>query len=346
MATQYCNRTFSFPTLNLILLVFISIHLWIDSPSAFAQEAGDQEVAVNLAEGRVVICATKGAIILAAMDSHSEAGSRAPDISMLSAVRMGVMLGAVEWVRPDSTQPPIRLDEELRRLVSAATGTSGHAMDADAANDIEVIGISVLERVRQVAALLHHKVNLAEDEPLIRIVLAGTVPNYGPEVWTIDYHIQQDDLGKDIWRTRVLRPTYNQLYPPEKGKPKTFIEIRYPPENRATGEPELLDLMQQNDSRLAKIRAVNEIQAKSVTLAVEGQSQKSETASLVDFLKAALAAIAPPESKLTMAMVDYDAGFKWILAPPKAPAPPPGEAPKDKAPDESDKPTLLHKPGS
>jgi hypothetical protein len=330
----------------LILSAFICVHLWIRTPLAFAQEAGDQEVAVNLAEGRLVICAAKGGIIMAAMDSHGEAGSRAPVISMLSSVRMGVMLGAVEWVRPDSSQPPIRLDEELRKLVSVTAKTSGRAMDSAAADDIEIIGISVLERVRQVAALLHHKVNLAENEPLIRVVLVGTVQDYGPEVWTIDYRIEQDDLGRDVWRTRVLRPSYNQLYPPEKGKPKTFMEIRYPPENRATGEPELLDLMQQNDSRLAKFRATNEIQAKSVTLAVEGQSQKGDTASLVDFLKAALPAITPPETKLSMAMVDLDAGFKWILAPPKEAAPPAGETPKDKTPDEQEKPTLMHKPGS
>ena len=89
----------------------------------------------------------------------------------------------------------------------------------------------MLERVRVLAGQLHHKVNLGEEEPLIRIVLAGFVRDYGPEAWTIDYHIQQDALGNDIWRTRVLRPSYNQLYPPEKGKPKTFMEARYPPEN-------------------------------------------------------------------------------------------------------------------
>ena len=143
----------------------------------------------------------------------------------------------------------------------------------------------MLERVRVLAGMLHHKINLGEDEPLIRIVLVGFVRDYGPEAWTIDYHIEQDALGNDIWRTRVLRPSYNQLYPPEKGKPKTFMEVRYPPENRATGEPELLDLLQQNDSRLAKIRAANEIQAKSVTLAVEGQSQKSDAASRRQFLE-------------------------------------------------------------
>ncbi len=157
MAILHRNRSLSFSPLSLVLSVFICVHPWFHSPSAFAQEAGDQEVAVNLAEGRLVICAAKDGIILAAMDSHSEAGSRPPVISMLSSVRMGVMLGAVEWVRPDSTQPPIRLDEELRKLVSAAKSTSGRAMDSAAAGDIEIIGISVLERVRQVAALFTTK---------------------------------------------------------------------------------------------------------------------------------------------------------------------------------------------
>ncbi len=341
MATRHRSRRIHF--LVLFLSVFICVHLWIRSPSAHAQEAGDQEVAVNMAEGRVVICAAQDGIILAAMDAHGEAGSRPPDITILSAVRMGVMMGAVEWVRPDSQDKPVRLDSEFKGLVAAALNTAGRKDDAFRASDIESIGIAVLERIRVLAGLLHHKINLGGEEPLIRIVLAGYVREYGPEAWTIDYHIRQDALGGDIWRTRVLRPTYNQLYPPEKGKPKTFMEVRYPPENRATGDPELLDLLQQNDSRLAKIRAANEIEAKSVTLAVEGQSQKSGAAGIVNFLKAAVPAITAPETKLTMAMVDYDGGFKWILQPPKAPAPPPGEKPNDKTPEEPERPTLRHK---
>ena len=283
MAKRHRNRGYSFPSFLFLLSVFICVHLWILSPSAFAQEASDQEVAVNLAEGRVVICAARDAIILAAMDAHGEAGSQPPAIAILSALRMGVMLGAVEWVQPDSKDKPVRLDSEFHSLVSAALNTAGQKDNAFRTSDIESIGVAVLERLRVLAGLLHHKINLGEDEPLIRIVLAGNVPDYGPEVWTLDYHIRQDALGNDIWRTRVLRPSYNQLYPPEKGKPKTFLEVRYPPENRANGEPELLDLLQQNDSRLAKIRAMNEIQAKAVTLAVEGQSQKSDAASLVNF---------------------------------------------------------------
>jgi hypothetical protein len=341
-------RTYIFPRLHLFFLlsVFISVHLWFHSPVAFAQEARDQEVAVNLAEGRVVICAAKDGIILAAMNAHGEATSRVPSIEILSADRMGVMLGAVEWEQPDSKEDTIRLDEEFRHIIAAAFNTSARPKEADAGNDIETIGIAVLERVRKVAEILRHKVNLSADEPLIRIVLAGYVRDYGPEVWTIDYHIQQDLLGNDIWRTRVLRPTYNQLYPPEKGKPKTFMEIRYPPENRASGEPEFLDLLQQNDGRLTQFRTANEILAKSVNLAIEGQSQKADAASLVNFMKVAFPAVTSPDTKLTMAMVDYDNGFKWILQPPKAPAPPTGEKPKEQTPEEPERPSLRRKGGS
>jgi hypothetical protein len=345
MVTRQHSRRFSFPSLVLLLSVFICVHLWILSPPASAQEGSDQEVAVNLAEGRVVICATKDAIILAAMDARGEGGSLPPAITILSVERMAVMLGAVEWVQPDSKDKPVRLDDEFRGLVAAALNTGGQKVDGFHSSDIESIGVAVLERVRLLAGSLHHKINLGEDEPLIRVVLAGYVRDYGPEAWTIDYHITQDALGNDIWRTRVLRPSYNQLYPPEKGQPKTFMEIRYPPENRATGEPELLDLLQQNDSRVAKFRAANDIQGKSVTLAVEGQSQKTDAASLVNFMKAALPAINPPETKLTMAKVDYDGGFHWIIEPPKAPAPPksPTETPGEKTPEEPERPTLRHK---
>jgi hypothetical protein len=341
MELKLRKNAFSLPHSFFLLSVFICVHVWFQPSVARAQE-----VAVNLAEGRVVICAAKDGIILAAMSAHGEATSRPPAIEVLSADRMGVMLGAVEWERPDSKEDTIRLDKEFRGIIAAAFNSSGKPKDADAGNDIETIGIALLERIRQVAELLHHKVNLGDDEPLIRIVLSGYVRDYGPEVWTIDYRIRQDLMGNDIWRTRVLRPAYNQLYPPEKGKPKTFMEIRYPPENRASGEPEFLDLLQQNDGRLAKIRSANEIQAKSVNLAAEGQSQKADAASLVNFMKSAFPAVTSAETKLTMGMIDYDGGFKWILQPPKEPAPPPGEKPKDQTPEEPERPTLRRKGGS
>lgn len=349
MSTTQAKKRRSPRPLFLVLSAFICAHLWILSPPCGAQEYKDQEVAVNLTEGRIVVCATKDAILLAAADAHFEPGARLPQITILSAIRMGVMLGATEWVLPESKDKPVQLDAEFTRIVAASLNKGAQPDEDFRATDLESIGIAVLERLRGLAGQLHHKVGLGEDEPILRIVLAGYVRDYGPEAWVLDYKIAQDELGNGIWRTRVLRPSYNQIYPPEQGKPKTLMEVRYPPENRATGEPELLDLLQQNDSRLASIRAADPIEAKSVTLAVQGQSQKSDAAGLTTFLKAALPAVTPPTTKLTMARVDYDGGFHWILQPPRAPAPPPvpGEAAK-KAPepsDGSDRPTLLHKAG-
>src|SRR5215472_17520368 len=62
---------------------------------------------------------------------------------------------------------------QIAPLAAAALNTAGKPRDPDAASDIEAIGIAVLERLRLVAALLHHKISLGEDEPVLRIVLAG-----------------------------------------------------------------------------------------------------------------------------------------------------------------------------
>ena len=338
MATQANNRRFRWLHLLPVLSVYICVYLWLLPAGAFAQQGAAQEVAANLAEGRVVVCAAKDGIIVAAVDAHSEPGSRPPGMLALSAFRAGVLLGAVEWVQPESSDKPIRLDSELPHLVGAALNSSGRRNYENTASDLEAIGVALLERVRQLAGQLHNKINIGEDEPLIRLVLIGYVPNYGPEAWTIDYHIRQDALGNDYWRTRVLRPSYNQLYPPEKDQPHTFVEVSYPPANRATAAPDLLDLLRQNDPRLARIRTVNEILAKSVAFVVDGQSQKSVAASDADFLRAALPAVTSPETKLTMALIDFDKGFRWLIEPPAAERPP-----EEATPQEPGAPTLLRK---
>jgi hypothetical protein len=340
MATRKHHRVFpSFPVLE-VLSVFLCAHLWLLSPAANAQENTAQEVAVNLAEGRVIVCAAKDGIVVATADTHSERGSHQPVVVALSALRAGVLLGAVEWVQPESSDKPIRLDSELERIAAVALNTSGRPSYGNSATDIESLGVAVLERVREIAGQLHQKINIGEDEPLIRLVLVDYVPDYGPEAWAIDYHIRQDALAGDYWRTRVLRPSYNQLYPPEKGQPHTLVEVRYPPANRATAEPELLDLLRQNDPRLAQIRQANEILAKSVAFVAGGESQKSLAASDADFLRAALPAVTPSDTKLTMALVDFDRGFRWLIQPPASavPAPPAGEKPR-----EPDAPSLRRK---
>jgi hypothetical protein len=324
--------------LLLYLSVFICVYPWFHSSSAFAQDDSTPEIAINLAEGRVVMCAAKDAIIVATVDAHSEPGSRQPAIVPLGAVRLGVLLGAVEWVQPESKDKPVRLDSEMAGLASSVQNHAGQPQQGESASDIEAIGVAVLERFRQLAGQLHNKLNIPEEEPLLRLVLVDYVRDYGPEAWTIDYHIRQDALGNDIWRTRVLRPSYYQLYPPEKGQPHTLFEVHYPPVNRATAEPELLDLLRQNDPRLAKARAANAILSKSVGMVVDGQSQKSMAALDAEFLRTALPTVTAPDAKFSMAMVDYDRGFQWLIQPPKAERPP-----VDTTPREPDAPTLRHK---
>src|ERR1035437_3626974 len=120
MARQTNNRRF--PCLHLlpVLSAFICVYLWLLPAGAFAQQEAAQEVAVNLAEGRVVVCAAKDGIIVATVDAHSEPGSLPPVVLALSTLRAGVLLGAVEWVQPESSDKPIRLDSELSRLAGSA----------------------------------------------------------------------------------------------------------------------------------------------------------------------------------------------------------------------------------
>jgi len=342
MASRKHNQGFSFSPFLQVLSVFICVYLWLLPSGARAQGDAAQEVAVNLAEGRVVVCAAKDGIVVATADSHSEPGSRQPVVVMLSALRAGVLLGAVEWIQPESSDKPVRLDSELARIAATALNTSGRPKYSNAATDIESIGVALLERIRDVAGQLHNKININEDEPLIRFVLVDYAPDYGPEAWTIDYHIRQDSLANDYWRTRVLRPSYTQLYPPEKGQPHTLVEVRYPPANRATAAPELLDLLRQNDPRLARMRTANEILAKSVAFVAGGESQKSLAASDAEFLRAALPAVTSPETKLTMALIDFDKGFRWLIEPPEAAVP----APADAKPREPEAPTLRRKPSN
>lgn len=321
----------------LFLSVCLSVHPWF-----LASPAAAQEVAVNLAEGRVVICAAKDGIIVATIDAHSQPDSPPAGVVALGGSRAAVMMGAVEWVHPESKDAPARLDAEFPRLAAAALHSPLQQKNADSASDIEAVGVAVLERLRVLAGQLHNKIGVSEEEPLLRIVLVDYVEGYGPEAWTLDYHIRQEELAADYWQTRVLRPSYTQLYPPDKGQPHTLIEVRYPPENRAKDEPELLDLLRQNDARLSGIRASNPIVAKSVASVSDGQSQKSIAAADVEFLKSALHAIVPQQSQVSMANVDFEKGFQWILEPPRSAAPPPAEA----KPQEPGAPSLLHKPGT
>jgi hypothetical protein len=319
--------------------VLLLVCLWLSVSAAGAQVEPTEEVAANLAEGRVIICVAKDGIVLATVASKSERGSVPPVVVPISALRAGVLLGAVDWTHPASGEASVRLDGELRNLASAALNNSSQTNNLVAASDLEAIGVSVLERIRALAGEFHGKIDLGENEPLIRLVLASYVPDYGPDVWTLDYSIRQDPLGNGYYQTRVLRPSYTQLYPPEKGQPHTFIEVQYPPASRVKQAPELLDLLRGNDPRLAAIRASDEKVEKSLDRVVEGESQKSDAAPDAEFLRAAIPAVAGQDAKMSMVNIDFQNGYQWLVEPPAAQRPP-------EAPREPGAPTLRRKPTS
>ncbi|MBI3661973.1 MAG: hypothetical protein HY234_02845 [Acidobacteria bacterium] len=277
-----------------------------------AQEAG-QEVVANLAAGRVVIFVAKDGIAIAANESHIEADSRPPLVAQLSGKRIAILLGAVEWVLPASGRPPLRLDFELPRAIAPLTG--GARLQQEQASDLEPIGTALLEPLRTVVPQLTRKMDLAPEESLVEMLVVGYEEQYGPEVWLLKYRLAQEPLRGDFWRSRVLRPSYTQLYPPEKGQPRTLVEVRYPPEESA---PALLDLFQQSDARLTPLRTSNVQVARASEKLARGESNKALLDDAVVFLRASLDAIAQPDTLQIVAVIKETRGFEWILAPPAA----------------------------
>jgi len=308
--------------------------MWVAGLAA-GQER-DEEVVANLATGRALFCVTKDGIVVATVHTpatSADSGARAPAVVELSGGRIAILLGAVEWVLPASGKDPVRLDAELPRLMGGAAVETPKSAEMEMATDIEAIGIRLLERLREVAANLHRKIDLRPDEPLLELLLAGNAPNYGPEVWRLSYRMVQDPLKGDFWRTRILRPQSVQLYPPGKGQPRTILEVFYPPD--ATG-PSLAELLMSSDPRVARIRTGDAAMGRAVERIAAGESHKSETGPASEFLRAALTAVVAQESPLVFGVISERRGVEWALAPPEP-------AEKVQQPSEPGAPTLRKK---
>ena len=294
------------------------------APRAAAQQtstAPEEETLVNLAAGRVVIAVVKDAILVATVENPVEPETRPPTPVALGSARAGVILGAVEWTAPASHRQIARLDRELPRLHSSLVTPAPHLQpQADAeATDIEATGQALLERLNEVARELHGKVDIPATEPIAELILADYASGYGPEVWQLAYKITQVQQQTDYWTTRVLRPSYLQYWPPEKGQPRTLVEFAYPPENAPTP---LLTLLQQKDPRLQKLIASDPQMARVAGQLLEGDSTKVPAADATQFLRAALDAVGPPNARQTMAIIGRETGFDWVLAPPPEPPSP------------------------
>ncbi len=305
-------------------------------PASVRAQERDQEIVANLAAGRVVLYISRDAIVIGASEQRVEAESRPPLVLPLGERRVAVLLGAVEWVMPASGRPPVRLDRELPRLVSEAARPL-RKPDSEQASDIESIGVAVLERIREVTAQLHRKVELGPEEPLVDLLLVDYEEGYGAEAWLLRYRIAQENLRGEFWRTRVLRPSYTQLYPPEKGQPHTLIEVRYPPDDT---QPTVLHLLKQNDPRLARPRSADPQMARAAERLDRGESHKAATEEAIAFLRAALGGVTPSDAMLILGVLHEQRGFQWVIEPPERPQ----QAEEGGKPREPSAPTLRKKP--
>ena len=291
---------------------------------AVAQNASDQpgqEVVANLAAGRVVVAVVKDAILIATVENPFEAQTHPPVPVPLSGERAGVILGAVDWFSPSSNVQIARLDHDLPRL-HGRVKPQGPRLQAgeegSEATDIEFVGEGLNDRLNEVVKTLHAKMDLAEGEPLVELVIADFIPGYGPEVWHVNYSIEQFPQRGDFWETRIPRPRYLQDWPPEKNQPHTLLEFDYPP---SLTTPTLLEMLRQKDPRLEKLSNSDPVMASVASMLLKGISNKVAPADATQFLRAALNAISPPKARETVATIGFQTGFAWILQPPNEPKP-------------------------
>ena len=317
---------------SVYLLLLACLAAFQNSPAQ--DREGGNEIVANLAGGRVIVHVARDKIVFAAIDQPVEPSSIPPRVLSIDSRHIGVLLGASEWRSPADPKP-VRLDRDFPQL----QGKNPHyaADPEEVAPDLDVIGVAFLERLRPLVAQLHHKIEFKPDEALFEVVIIGFAPeDYGPEVWTVEYRIQQEEIATrgDFWQTRLLRPRYTQLYPPEKKAPKTLVEIRYP---ESLEGPTLQQLIQGNDPDLDNLSRGEPKFSKVMESIDRGQANKAVPEDATDFLRAALPLISEKAKFILGTMTER--GFDWVVPP---------DEPVEKAKEDKNRPpeapTLHRKP--
>jgi hypothetical protein len=294
-----------------LCLIFFACVALAQIASAQERERGD-EIVANLAGGRVIIHVARDKIIFAAIDQPVEANSVPPRVMSLDATHIGILLGASEW-RLTADPKPVRLDRDFPHI--SGKNPNYAADPEEIAPDLDTVGVAFLERLRPLVSQLQHKIEFKPDEALFEVVLVGFAPDdYGPEVWTIEYRIQQEEIATrgDFWQTRLLRPRFTQLYPPEKHAPKTLVEVRYPVSVQPQ-EPSLQQLIQGNDPEIDNLSHGEPKFSKLLEQIDRGQANKAVSQDATDFLRAALPLIAG-KSKFILGTMN-EGGFDWVVPP-------------------------------
>jgi hypothetical protein len=297
----------SFPNRFIALLALIL---------AFAVGAGaqdkDDEIVATLTGGRVIVHATRELVTFIAIDEPIEAGSAPPRALSLDSRHVAVLLGSVEWRIPADPNP-IRLDRGYTRTGTADPAYRG-TYNSEAEPDLETMGVAFLEKLSPLAARLHHKLDFPQDQPLFELVIIGFGPTgYGPEVWTVEYRMTQSVIATrgDYWNTRVLRPRFTQIYPPEKRAPRTLVETCYP---AACKGPTMQQLLEGNEPTLEKLAGSDPKFLKAVALITKGEAQKAVAQDGTAFLRAAVPLIYSGR-RFVMGTFEEEHGFEWIVPP-------------------------------
>jgi hypothetical protein len=318
VASYKCFR-YSF-ALFLISILGVAV-----SVPACAQDK-DDEIVATLAGGRVIIHATPESITFVALDEPIEAGSAPPRVMSVDGRHVAVLFGSSEWRIPADPNP-IRLDKGYTRTGTPDPRYQG-SYGGEAEADLEQMGVAFLEKLTPLAARLHHKLDFPPDQPLFELVVIGFGPrDYGPEVWTVEYRMTQTNMASrgDFWQTRVLRPRFEQIYPPEKHQPRKLVEACYPGTCKG---PSLQQLLEGNEPTLEKLVKSDVKLSKAVALISNGQAQKAAREDANTFLRAAVPLIFP-DRHFVMGTYEGEHGFQWILPP---------DEPIEKAKDDKNRP--------
>ena len=295
----------SLPLVCVVFFLFFAMALPV-----WAQDR-EEEIVANLAGGRVIVHVARDTVIFAAIDQPVEPHGIPPRVVGIDSGHIGVLFGASEWRSPADPKP-IRLDRNYQRV--GATRTRDYGGPEEAEPDLEMIGTAFLEKLRPLVDQLHHKIDFPSDEPVLQIVLIGFAPrDYGPEVWVVEYHIEQEEVatrGQEYWQTRVLRPHFTQLYPPEKHAPRVLVESRYPAGLKG---PTLEEMIKSNDPRIASILQ-NARFEKVLENLRSGSAQKAPAVESVDFMRALLPLVAGNSSFL-IGTLDEQHGLNWVVPP-------------------------------
>ena len=275
-----------------------------------AQDRED-EIIANLAGGRVIVHVARDVIIFAAIDQPVEPNSIPPRVAGVDSSHIAVLLGASEWRIPADPKP-IRLDRNFQRV--GGRERRNESAPGEAEPDLELIGTGFLEKLRPLAAQLHHKVDFSPDDAIFQMVIIGYAPeNYGPEVWVVEYHMDQQQVatrGEEYWQTRLQRPHFTQLYPPEKHAPHTLVESRYPANLRG---PTLNEMIQGNDPRITSLAREPRFEKVLENLRA-GTAQKAAAVDSVDYMRAVVPLIAG-NSRFIIGTIGEQRGLDWVVPP-------------------------------